>query len=633
MFIAFTMLLLVTFILQSMPVSANQEKQNGHRGVVVNGMNVDEIRYPASASDTVKFAASELSRYLSAMTSTSYQLKSGEFHAGCMYIASSRDIKKSINFRRGRYDRSIIFVQNNSLCFTGENDRSVLYAVCDFLQHHLGIGFYGPDDNHECIPHFERIDIPAALNLKYSSDMEFRDYHLPPVTFSTVDFLAKNRINMITGFADIGAGQTPMPPYAAEIRKRGLMIRGPLHDWSQFMLDAKLFETHPEYFPVINGKRTVNGRTACFSNPKAVDIFMTNWREFIRKKRGAWDVITFWPEDIPDEHYCGCAECTKEPNSNWYMMLVAKAAKIVEEEAPEAVFEFIAYHTLRTPPTKKVALPSNGSKMLMNLCVGYDRNLYMPLFGDDQNNRRIIDMIAQWQSYLASIGYRGRTMIMDYYNLCEMPGMGPRTHAFLWPVDVMQKDCQHYLKRNITGVGDWVLYNKLCFPTPFMMWSWLQMWSDTRCQLGKLEDKFYSSYFGSVGRRIQAYIKRLTSLMHVLVADEYTKNLAEVTQLVKSLESLPVESLSEVQRHRVEVVKVHGVYCIMLKQAYQAVTKGTKEESDAYRKQFADFFTKTYRELLQPDIDIPPFGTEYWWECIERYEGFKNAMISDRRLH
>ena len=43
------------------------------------------------------------------------------------------------------------------------------------------------------------------------------------------------------------------------IRERGGLAHGPGHIFREFLPDAALFATHPEYFSVIEGKRTVTG--------------------------------------------------------------------------------------------------------------------------------------------------------------------------------------------------------------------------------------------------------------------------------------------------------------------------------------------------------------------------------------
>lgn len=600
-------------------------------GISLAGIPLTRVVYPAGASETERFAASELARYLQKASGFRFSVSEGAPAQGALFVSALIPAGIRTGFRKDGYDRAFVTAKNGCIYLIGENKRSALYAVYDFLQQFVKIEFFGPGESHECIPPVAHITLPALLNAKYGSDMELRDYFTSVP--ESIDFMAKSRINTITVGLDIGAGLPDPPSPANEIRKRGLLVRGPVHDWHFFMLDPKLIDAHPEYFPMVDGKRTVNNRTACFSNPKAVQIFMDNWREYVRVNRGAWDIITYFPEDVPDEHYCGCPECIKEPNANWYAMLVCKAGKIVDEEAPGTRMEFCAYHSLRTPPTRKFEYPSSGRNLVVNLSLGYDRNLYEPLDSDDKFNKLVNAMLDKQLAYLASCGYKGTVLMQDYYNLCEMPGMGPRTHSFLWPVDVIKKDLQYYKKRGVTAVADWVLYNKMCFPTPYMMWAWLRIWSDNKVDLTKLENRFYPTYFGAAGSKVRDYIHRLTPLMHELISVDNDRNVAKLEKLVKTLDGINTASLPEIIRHRVDVVKIHGLYCILLKKAYHAITTGDQVKSAAYRKEFAAFFTETHGDVLKDEIDPNMFGTDYWWFCVGAYQGFDRAMATDPRLH
>ncbi len=612
-------------------MSAITDARTSGTGLDIAGVPLTMVRYPAGATDTERFAASELARYLQKACGVVLSVSEGLPAAGVLFVSASIPTGISTRFRRDGYDRAFVTAKDGCIYLIGENKRSALYAVYDFLQQYIKIEFFGPGEAHEHIPPVSHITLPASLNAKYGSDMELRDYFTSVP--ESIDFMAKNRVNIITVGLDIGAG-LPKPPSPADgIRKRGLLVRGPIHDWHFFMVDAKLFDTHPEYFPMVDGKRTVNGRTACFSNPKAVQIFMDNWREYVRTNRGAWDVITYFPEDVPDEHYCGCPECIKEPNANWYAMLVCKAGKIVEEEAPGTRMEFCAYHSLRTPPTRKVEYPSNGRNLIVNMSLGYDRDLYEPLNSDNKFNRLVDGMLDKQLAYLASCGFKGTVLMQDYYNLCELPGMGPRTHSFLWPVDVIKKDMQYYKKRGVTAVADWVLYNKMCFPNPHMMWAWLKVWSDSKADLAKLENRFYPAYYGAAGSKVRSYIHRLTALMHELVSVNYERNLAQLEKLVKGLDGIRTAPLSERERHHIEVLKVHGLYCVLLKKAYHAIVTGDQAQSESYRKEFALFFTETHGALLKDEIDPNMFGTDYWWFCVNAYQGFDKTMATDPRLH
>ena len=75
---------------------------------------------------------------------------------------------------------------------------------------------------------------------------------------------------------------TPDGPLPA-IRKRGGLMHGPGHIFKEFLPEEALFAEHPEYFPIVEGKRTVTGKGACFSNPKVRRLFVDKVRTYLQK--------------------------------------------------------------------------------------------------------------------------------------------------------------------------------------------------------------------------------------------------------------------------------------------------------------------------------------------------------------
>ncbi len=609
-----SLFLLVCAVVLAMSMETSASQKAG-TGISVGDTALTAIRYPAGASETVKFAASELAEYLEKATGAKLSVAEGKPRPGVMYVSAVMLKSLRTGFRKSGYDRALLKSKDGCIYLIGENDRSALYAVYDFLQDFIKIEFFAPGETHEYIPPVKHIELPATLSSKYGSEFEIRDYYAPYGWIDTIDFVAKNRLNSII---INGVEKTLHKAYIAEIHKRGMTLRGPGHNWSNFLPDASLFDTHPEYFPVIDGKRAVNGRTACLSNPKVVEIFLDKWRAYVHEHRGFWDTITLWPEDVADEHYCGCPECIKEPNANWYIMLATKAATIVEEEAPEARFEFIAYHSLRNAPTVKVKFPSDGRNMLFDLCLGYDRDSYEPINADVKYNQTIVSMMDKWKSYLDSCGFKGKTIIMDYYNLCEVPDIGPRSRAYLWPVDVIQKDCQYYKQRGLDGVGDWVCASVVSFPTPFVVWSWTKVWTDTNVDLAKLENRFYPVYFGTAGNQVKDYIHRLTALMHEKAKSIDDPSITGIEDLAKSLDNIDTSQLSDTIRHRIQVLKVHAEYCLLLKKAFVSMATGDPEKWAPYEKQLKAFFIETHKDVLKNDMDIPPAFINVWWDFADR---------------
>jgi hypothetical protein len=499
----------------------------------------------------------------------------------------------------------------------GDNERSVLFAVYDLLQARLGVRFFGPGPEHEHVPAAQELRLEAGDVLKSSSPFAYRDYATGSA--DTVDFFAKNRGNTVMCPLDGAA--------AAAARRRGLLLRGPGHVWSRFVPADALFERHPEYFPLVDGRRTPNGRTACFSNPQVRRIFLDNLRAYLRANPG-WDIFAFWAEDVGDPRYCGCEECSRMSLPDWYVTLVNEAAPVVAEEAPRAVFELIAYHGTRQPPQQVGKLWRNGEGMLFNFCLGYTRDIYHPLTAETHGSAEVTDMYRQWRSWLDRADFRGDILVMDYVNLCEAPNQGPRGRALLWPMDVLREDTRFYLSEGIVGVGNWFCFERLCWPTPFGIWSWLQLWKDPERTIESLKDDFYPAYFGPAAAGLRDYVERLEERMHEPTSPANLERVRTMGNEIGTI--LPMDD--DRLQHRLQVVRTHHEYCVLLKEIWLAFQQNDVERWTQLEKPFRAFFERTHRDVLTGEIDIPPNWAYTWYDWrVER--GAVQALVSDPSLH
>ncbi|MCX7010060.1 MAG: DUF4838 domain-containing protein, partial [Kiritimatiellaeota bacterium] len=332
-------------------------------------------RHAADASAPVKFAAGELQRYLNAILGISLPIEAGAAQRGAFFITTAGDdptaqaiLGQSADDMK-RYDRSVVAVRDGCIWLVGENPISALFAVYDLLKARCEVRFFGVGPEHECVPKRASMAVPADGDvLRQASAFALRDYWTS--NRETADFAVKNRLNMIS------MGDAPKGEQPRFLRDRGVIIRGPGHIWGSFVPDATLFKEHPEYFPLNkDGQREASKRTACFSNPEVNRLFLDKLRGYLRANP-EWDIFAFWAEDVSDPVYCHCAECAKLTLPDWYMTLVNQAAQVLAEALPRARFEFIAYHGTRNPPTQVKQLFQNGRRMLLDLCIGYTRDIH-----------------------------------------------------------------------------------------------------------------------------------------------------------------------------------------------------------------------------------------------------------------
>lgn len=567
---------------------------------------ITRIMHAPAAPEAAVFAAGELAKYIERSLGVVLPVTAGDPTPGAFFITTTASPAAAAmaRFPDGLFDRCHVVVRDGVVWLIGENSRSALYAVYDLLQHALGIRFFAPGDEHEYVPRHERWELSSSNSggFEYSngSAVEIRDY----VGFGLDAFLTaiKNRVNCC-GVTESKADD------AALARKCGVLTRGPGHVMRLLVPDEFLFAQHPEYFPLVEGKRQPNGRTACFSNPAVMSIFRDKLTAYLRD-RPPYDIFSIWNEDNPDPFYCGCEQCAVMPITDWYITLVNEAAQVVEREWPDTTFEFIAYHGTRNPPTKLHRFHRDGQKMLIDYCLGYTRDIYNPLSARTGGSAEIHDQFDGWQRYLEKTGFRGKRLLMEYYNTCELPNQGPRGRAMLWPMEVIRQDTLYYLSLGINGLSDWTCINRYSFPTPFYIWCWLRLYTDPHRSIESYKDEFYPGYFGEAGHAVRAYITALEEAMHERTTAD---NIEHVKRLVAMIDAMPLPADTQLRRN-INVLRVHHEYCVLLKRIFLAFIEGDEATWRSLEPVHRDFVSKTHGQALAGEVDRPLPWHNMWFD-------------------
>ncbi len=527
------------------------------------------IAIGTNASALTEYAASELQKYLKKSLGCSLPVTRTGAEAGCFFIA-----EQSGAFEPGKFDRTLIEGRDGCVNILGENPVSVLYAVYDFLKMALDIRFFAPGEAFESIPVRESLKLAEGMSFRGGSAFEIRDFVNRTNNPEVLSFAVKNRINTILGCGPwVNGSEQCSAENAALIRSFGLRVRGPGHSWKHFVPEEALFESHPEYFPLTDGKRTPNGRTACFSNPEVRRIFRENLRSYLHT-HPYWDIFAFWAEDLPDYIYCDCLECRKMKTTDWYFTLVNDAAEVVAQELPDSRFELIIYQGTLEPPEQVRHLYRNGENMLVDICIGQIRDLFNPFAKGTCTSVALHAVYKNWRRYLKEINYAGKTLLMEYYNLCEYPNTGPCGRAFLWPLEVIREDIHYYRREGIDGLGAFTGLDKLCFPTPWRMWAWLQLWIDPDQSLPGLKEEFYGKFFGEDAGAVRDYFEIFERLMLEPVTEE---NIA-------ALKALSIRG-----GERCDAIRLHLHYAILLKRMMFAYKRNDSAAWPALKAEYFAF--------------------------------------------
>lgn len=131
--------------------------------------------------------------------------------------------------------------------------------------------------------------------------------------------------------------------------EKGLQVEYELHA-AGFLLGRELFESHPEYFRLENGKRNPL-HNFCVSNDEALNLLTDNAVELAKKLYRSRPYYYFWLDDTQDK-YCTCEGCSRLSMSDQQMLVMNAMVKKLRAAIPGAKLCFLAYNGTEAPPTQ-----------------------------------------------------------------------------------------------------------------------------------------------------------------------------------------------------------------------------------------------------------------------------------------
>ena len=262
----------------------------------------------------------------------------------------------------------------------GGADRGTLYAVYSLLERELGCRWYTSDVS--LAPRrtewtFARLFNHEKPALRMRDD-NYRDAMEPR-------FAARLRNNTI-----------PLPT----VDGRGLIPGSAIRYWSchtfgQFVPVNKYFDTHPEYFSLIDGKRLRDRSQLCLTNP---DVLRLCTQGILERMRTLPDFLVYSLSQNDWYNPCQCSKCQAivdkygGQQSGIMLWFVNQVADAVKQEFPNKFVGTFAYQYTRTPPT--------GIRPRQNVVVRLCsiETCLLHEYDDCEQNKRFLDDLRQWSS-------------------------------------------------------------------------------------------------------------------------------------------------------------------------------------------------------------------------------------------
>ncbi|HRP56831.1 DUF4838 domain-containing protein [Agriterribacter sp.] len=452
------------------------------------------IVIPAESGRYELLAAKELQKYLLKSSGVKLPIKpdSVAFTAKEIIIGSNnrhlKDIKYDVGIFKGS-DGFIIETKRNCLVLAGASDIANFYAVSSFLESFIGCRWY--TSSTEVVPRHHSIVLPdirlrdePVLKMR---EIFYRDYFIT----SAVDSLFARRLKLN------GSHNLPQTD-----RKWGPAWS---HSFYFYMPPEKYFNSHPEFYSLVNGKRVhkVNYGSVeldaqlCLMNQNMFEEFVKN----LNRKMSSFPNAQNWNLGQMDGHLgaCQCKSCTEiNGREGSPMGSVLYFVNKVAERFPDKTIATLAYTYTRKPPLT-IQPAKNVSIILCN--IESPRTNAIKLVEDAPEHASFREDLEGWEKLTDNI------IIWDYVIQFE------RLVSPYPNLSVFQKNFQYYLKHNVTGIfwqGNREVGGEFAGLRAYLLskLSW-----NPDYDMDSVMNDFLQGYYGAAAPHIRQYIDASTKAL------------------------------------------------------------------------------------------------------------------------
>ena len=430
------------------------------------------IVVPTGATPTEQFAAQELKKYLSEIVGKDIPIDSKDHKGGEIVLMRNIDTI----FRSSEQTSLSLF--GSSLMILEGGPRGTLYSVYRLLQKQCGVRWWAP----------WAIDIPKNPNLTIKNlneseapAFEVRDPFWSH-SFDPAWALPNFDNGASTGADDDHGGKTQ---YAG----------GFVHTYYPLVPPDKYFAQHPEWYSLINGKRTHDNAQLCTTNPELRDFIVQQVKALLKADPQA-TIVSVSQNDCFNPCQCPiCRALAAQEGSDAALTLdlANYVADQIKDEFPKVAVDTLAYQWSRHP-TKTMRPRPN---VIVRLC-SIECNFADPLFAP--SNKPFANDIEGWHK-LAN-----RLYIWDYCTDFANYLQPEPDYFSLGPT------IQWFAKSGVKGVfeeGDYTSSGGDM--AELKAWLIAQMLWDPTQDPDKLIHEFLKGYYGGADAPIYDYLKLMSS--------------------------------------------------------------------------------------------------------------------------
>jgi hypothetical protein len=464
------------------------------------------------ATPAEEFAAEELQLYVEKITGTRLKvIKSDETPKENAIILGSHPANESLDWKSLDPDSFKIDVQAGLVRIAGGkvfqddgktpfHERGTLYGVYELLDK-WGVRWYRPDDLGEYVPRLAKLSLPTGLATHHPGYLYrygLKDYTkagtAPPEERRTADLWS------VRHHQNVGLNMSE--EMHAKVGRSFLMNSG--HAYEYLVSHKQYFKEHPEYFALIDGKRSEReDAQLCLSNPDvqriATEAVIAQTRNKLSDPRF---LVMYSVEPNDGSLWCECEACQamddpklKTPSglpsmSNRVAKFGNLIAAKVREVTPTANVMWLAYNQHSEAPTLVEKFEPNTVIWMAPYASTYS----------DWSNRLEDPESTQNANFLKSMkgfGEKSRLMVYEYFGGYSWGGPMPS-------IGMVSDRLSTYRKYGAIGV--YVLMSSPHWgPQGLPYYIAARMLWDPDMDVGKEVDLYYKNFYGPAEKPMRAY--------------------------------------------------------------------------------------------------------------------------------
>ncbi len=368
------------------------------------------------------------------------------------------------------------------LVLAGGRLRGSMYACYEFLDKYLGCRWFSAKGATPAVSRIPRQETIKLSDVDYQK-IPILEYREPfYIEAFDGDWAARNRMN--SSHARLG-------------KEHGgkVVYRGFVHTFYSLVPPSKYFAEHPEYFSLINGKRTADHAQLCLTNPEVIKIATESVRRWLRNNPEA-NIVSVSQNDCGG--YCQCDNCRalaerEGSQAGPILHFVNQIANNIKDEFPDVAIDTLAYQYSRKPPQHVKPRPN----VIVRLC-SIECCFSHPLSTcNSEANRRFRDDIIGWSKIC------DRLYVWDYvtdfaHYLLPFPNLYS-----------LQPNIKFFVDHNVKGIfeeGNYHGGGEFAELRSYIMARCL--WNPD-CDWEKEMREFLQAYYGPAAGPIRQYIDML----------------------------------------------------------------------------------------------------------------------------